>query len=259
MDMIKEKMLGAKRIGLIVAALFLICLVFIATGCTGGVGDNAPAAPDTMLPTAKESGSGDDIIIEPGNDGSLDLGGEQTSKKKGSSKADGKDASTEDIISMDDEKMVMMTVSDTGRSDPFLPAYEAARNPNAQAEAAARERAARDKVLSDAKLKFDLVEPPARVANSEDAQKVMTTKVSGIIYDVDSPSAILNIEGADYLVRSGDVVNGYKILAIARDVVTVQYGVNVYKAGVGELLATDGINYNTISNLENKFGGGGRK
>ena len=37
--------------------------------------------------------------------------------------------------------------------------------------------------------------------------------------------------------------------------VTVQYGSNVYKAGVGELFTGEGINFNTISNLESKFGG----
>ena len=75
------------------------------------------------------------------------------------------------------------------------------------------------------------------------------------MYDKQNPSAILNIESSDYLVRSGDVVNGYKVLSISPQTVTVQLGANVYKAGVGELLATDGLQYNTISNLDKKFGG----
>lgn len=252
-----EKNLTPKKIGLVVVSLFLAVLVFAAAGCTGGAGNNVPSASDTMVPPPK-AGAGDDIIVEPGDDGSA-VKTEKKSKKKNASKDTEEKAEAEDAISMEDEKMVTMVVPDTGRADPFLPEHEAIQNPNAQAEAAAKERAEREKVLSDAKLKFDLVEPPKGVGSDMDARKVMTTKVSGIIYDVDSPSAIINIEGADYLVRSGDVVNGYKILAIARTIVTVQYGANVYKAGVGELLATDGINYNTISNLENKFGGSGRK
>lgn len=100
-----------------------------------------------------------------------------------------------------------------------------------------------------------MVDPPNAAQADSDAEKVLTTKVSGVMYDTQSPSAILNIEGSDYLVRSGDVINGYKILAISPSVVTVQLGANVYKAGVGELLATDGIQYNTISNLDKKFGG----
>ena len=109
--------------------------------------------------------------------------------------------------------------------------------------------------MERAKLEYDLVDPPKSANSDSDASKILTTKVSGIMYDKDSPSAILNIESSDYLVRSGDVVNGYKVLSIQPTVVTVQLGSNVYQAGVGQLLVTDGINYNTISNLENKFGG----
>ena len=76
------------------------------------------------------------------------------------------------------------------------------------------------------------------------------------MFDKYNPSAIINIEGLDYLVRSGDVINGYKVLAISPQTVTVQLGANVYKAGVGELVTKDeGINYNKVSNLSKKFGG----
>ena len=60
---------------------------------------------------------------------------------------------------------------------------------------------------------------------------------------------------ADYLVKKGDVVNNYKVLAIAQDSVTVQLGSNVYKAGIGEILTEGSLNYNEVSNLGNKFGG----
>ena len=59
------------------------------------------------------------------------------------------------------------------------------------------------------------------------------------------------------MVRTGDIINNYKVLSIGKDNVTVQLGANVYKAGVGQLFTGEGINYNTISNLENKFGGSG--
>ena len=94
----------------------------------------------------------------------------------------------------------------------------------------------------------------------EMAQKIVTTKVSGIMYDKSNPSAILNIEGADYLVRSGDVINGYKVLSIGKNHVTVQKGSNVYKAGVGQLV-TEGqtdVTYNQVANLNKKFGGGNK-
>jgi hypothetical protein len=79
--------------------------------------------------------------------------------------------------------------------------------------------------------------------------------VSGILYDKFSPSAILNIEGNDYLVKKGDVVNNYKVVSILQDSVTVKLGANVYKAGIGEILTEGSLHHNDVSNLSNKFGG----
>ena len=102
---------------------------------------------------------------------------------------------------------------------------------------------------------YDLVEPPESVDSNSDAIRVMDTIVSGILYDKYSPSAILNIEGNDYLVKKHDTVNNYEILNITRDSVTVKLGANVYKAGIGEILTEGTINHNKVSNLNNKFGG----
>ena len=103
--------------------------------------------------------------------------------------------------------------------------------------------------------KFDLVEPPEVVNENSDAARVMDTIVSGILYDKYSPSAILNIEGNDYLVKKGDVVNKYKIVNIMQDSVIVKLGNNTYKAGIGEILTEGSVNYNDVSNLSKKFGG----
>lgn len=100
-----------------------------------------------------------------------------------------------------------------------------------------------------------LVPPPDVVNENSDAARVMDTMVSGILYDKFSPSAILNIEGNDYLVKKGDTVNNYKIIDIVQDSVTVCLGANIYKAGIGEILTEGTINKNNISNLNNKFGG----
>ena len=100
-----------------------------------------------------------------------------------------------------------------------------------------------------------LVPPPDAVNESSDAARVMDTMVSGILYDKFSPSAILNIEGNDYLVKKGDVVNNYKVLDIVKDSVTVCLGANVYTAGIGEILTEGQLNNNEVSNLNNKFGG----
>lgn len=103
--------------------------------------------------------------------------------------------------------------------------------------------------------KYDLVAPPEVINENSDAARVMDTIVSGILYDKFSPSAILNIEGNDYLVKKGDVVNNYKVLNILQDSVTVKLGNNVYKAGIGEILTEGTLNHNDVSNLSKKFGG----
>jgi hypothetical protein len=83
----------------------------------------------------------------------------------------------------------------------------------------------------------------------------MDTIVSGILFDKYSPSAILNIEGSDYLVKKGDTVNNYKIENITQDSVTVRLGNNSYTAGIGQILTEGNLNHNDVANLSNKFGG----
>ena len=102
---------------------------------------------------------------------------------------------------------------------------------------------------------FELIAPPETLNTNSDAARVMDTIVSGIMYDKFSPTAILNIEGNDYLVKKGDVVNNYKILNISQNSVSVKLGNNTYNAGIGEILTEGTINYNTVSNLNKKFGG----
>lgn len=135
------------------------------------------------------------------------------------------------------ESTVAMSVEDTGRSDPFLPEGQ------------------HQTIAKAPQGNFDLLPPPETITVDTQATEVITTKVSGIMYDRINPSAILRISDSDYLVRTGDVINGYKVLSIGKETVTVQYGANVYKAGVGELFSGDGIKFNTVSNLESKFGG----
>ncbi len=126
------------------------------------------------------------------------------------------------------------------KANPFLPYRDIVKNKNSKA--------------ADVPT-FSLVEPPEVINENSDAARVMDTIVSGILYDKYSPSAILNIEGSDYLVKKGDVVNNYKVVNIMQDSVTVQLGTNVYKAGIGEILTEGNLNHNNVSNLKNKFGG----
>jgi len=142
----------------------------------------------------------------------------------------------------DTDEMIAINIENLGRPNPFLPPGES------EAQIAS---------IPTESLKYDVLPPLEEPVADPSAKTVATTKVSGIMYDKNSPSAILNIDGMDYLVRSGDVLNGYKVLSIGKSVVTVQLGSNVYKAGVGELLAEGrgDITYNQVANLSNKFGG----
>ena len=101
----------------------------------------------------------------------------------------------------------------------------------------------------------DIVAPPEQLSDGSDAERIMDTSVSGILYDTYNPSAIINIEGTEYLVKRGDSVNNYHILDINNKYVVVKLGNNVYKAGVGEILTQGTVKNSNIPDLEHKFGG----
>lgn len=160
----------------------------------------------------------------------------QTAQLPGGTPDDAVDVLSRKKIIKGNQKMVMISVDNTGRQNPFLPANEI-------------------NIGSGISSLPILTPPPETLPIQSDAGKVMTTTISGILYDKYNPSAIINIEGTDYLVKKGDVINSYRILAIGKTEVIVQLGKNIYKAGVGELLTQTSMNYNTIANLNKKFGG----
>ena len=136
------------------------------------------------------------------------------------------------------DALVSVPVEDLGRANPFLP--------DGESTVVTRPTSI---------YGYSLMAPPDTLSEGSEASRIMSTKVSGILYDSTSPSAILNIEGNDYLVRTGDYINNYKVLSISKDLVTVQLGKNVYKAGVGQLMTDVTLNYNTVYDLQNRFGG----
>lgn len=137
-----------------------------------------------------------------------------------------------------ENKSVLNVPAGTIKQNPFLPYREMATS-----------------VVKDVPT-YQLIEPPETIQASSDAARVMDAIVSGILFDKYSPSAILNIEGNDYLVKKGDIVNNYKIINITQDTVTVKLGENSYRAGIGEILTEGTITHSNIPNLSNKFGGG---
>lgn len=206
-----------KSIGAVLAVLVLSTVMINTTGCTQGNMADEDIIINTPAELPKESVKvGDDGVNGAIAPDDVSIVADQTAKNS---------------------SMVAMSVEDMGRSDPFLPEHE------------------NSDYRPKTKYGFDLLPPPETITVDTTATEVISTKVSGIMYDRFNPSAILNISGSDYLVRTGDVINSYKVLSIGKDQVTVQNGANVYKAGVGELFTGEGINFNTISNLESKFGG----
>ena len=206
-----------------VAFAFVVALNL--TGCTpgGGTEDLTDSIPQQEV----------DIPVSEDNQ-------EQTSSKE---------INIPDDADMD--KMVSVSLDNVGRANPFMPPGEKPELSEAAKNAVA--------AIPQQRLQYDVLPPLETPSASvdENARRAATTRISGIMYDKNNPSAILNIDGMDYFVRSGDVLIGYKVLSISKSVVTVQVGANVYKAGVGQLVeeGKNLVNYNTVANLSTKFGG----
>jgi len=103
---------------------------------------------------------------------------------------------------------------------------------------------------------FEIIEPPTASVPDENLTRLLQTQISGILYDDESPSAIVNLNGLDQFVKIGDTISGYKIENITRDKVQISYKNNSYVASVGELFTRGSLEKQAaIVNLENKFAG----
>jgi len=183
--------------------------------------------------------------------------------------------STADIETVEKSgNMVSYDVSSIGRADPFMPFDEiqsfdkaerdAYAEANAHNTALAKIKKLRNTVIREADdispYSFNLPVPPTSLAGEgAAASKITRTKVVGIMYNKTSPSAIINVDNKDYLVRQGDKIIGqeYKVLQINPTWITVSLGSNVYSAAIGELFSRDDlqIHQNDLYNLKNRFGG----
>lgn len=135
-------------------------------------------------------------------------------------------------------KKAVVDIDDKSTINPFLPVTDTAA----------------PKKVSKPNPNFVL--PPTTLGKDSTASLLLNTMVSGIMYDAYNPSAIVHIKDTDYLVRKGDVINGYSILSIKPKTVTIKLGTNIYEAPVGIILATLSNNNNTDTvNLNNRFGG----
>lgn len=173
-----------------------------------------------------------------------------------------------------ENKLVGYDVVSVGRSDPFMPNGEAEAYNKAKKDAIAEADAYNAKIAKIQQLKsavirlpddtnpysYNLPVPPTSLADSETtASKITRTKVVGIMYNKSNPSAIINLDNKDYLVRQGDKIidEKYKVLQINQSWITVSLGSNVYSAGIGELFSKDDLDKtkNDLYHLESRFGG----
>lgn len=139
-------------------------------------------------------------------------------------------------------KKAIVAVDDKLVVNPFLPASEAIAKPT-------RKVAPKNPYY---------VLPPAKLEENSDAKLLMNTMVSGIMYDSYSPSAIIKINGVDYFVKKGDIIQGFNIIGINQNTVVIKRGANVFNAKVGRILATLDSNNNTGTyNINQRFGGSG--
>ena len=133
------------------------------------------------------------------------------------------------------KKNAVLDIDSGGRLTPFVPYKE--RN------------------LKYSAMDFgDLPFPPASGEMDEMLSQLVTAKVTGILYDDVSPSAIINVLDDDYLVKPGDKVESFEIESISQDFVAIKTGTNVYRAKVGDIV--DGELYGTgVYNLGHRFAG----
>lgn len=244
-----------RRPNLVIFLVFVAALVLLVSGCNNSKNDTSNVPPVPM-PAAEE-----DAGIRGRN-----AAPEQNEGKKSEIDVDNKAAQSSRMISYDVESL--------GRSNPFMPygeyqAYENAKR-SAIAEANAHNaEVARLNSLKGKKIRekddispysFNLPVPPTSLAGEgSTAAKITQTKVVGIMYNKESPSAIINLDNKDYLVRPGDKIidEKYSVVKINPNWITVSMGANVYSAAIGELFSKEGIetNQTDLYNLKNRFGG----
>jgi Tfp pilus assembly protein PilP len=253
----------------------IVLVSFLLGGCVGQSPDVTPTGVPNVAPQQglQQSDSGTDNY---GNNKYKSANADPAQRIDDIQNGENKKGNRSVDIDVDDAhsgKMISYDVATIGRSNPFMPfnemlEYEKARS-SAIAEANSRNAQIRKiKNLQNYAIreqddispyKFNLPVPPTALDTNTVAAKITKTKVVGIMYNIKSPSAIINVDNKDYLVRPGDKIIGqeYKVVKITPNWVTAAMGSNVYSAAIGEAFSKDRIetNQTDIYNLKERFGG----
>lgn len=144
-----------------------------------------------------------------------------------------------------EDNSLMVSLGVSGRTHPFLPHKRVKIRTSQSNEFAA--------------VPFEIIEPPSMVAYDPGISRLLETKITGILYDNVSPSAVVVIDGVDEFVKVGDKIFGYTISEITPDKVVISYGKNTLTASIGQLFSQqDMTNGRVVPNLERKFSGSRR-
>ena len=153
----------------------------------------------------------------------------------------------EDAINFEngEDNSIMVSLGTSGRQHPFLPH--------------ARAKAKANQVSDFAAVPFEIIEPPTTYVADPAITKLLEAKITGILYDSASPSAVVVIDGVDEFVKVGDKIFGYTISQITRDKVVISYGSNTFTASIGQLFSQQEMTMGrAVPNLEKKFSGSRR-
>lgn len=245
--------------------LLFASVSMLATGCGPQSQDNSisnlpPASPAVQ----RGAGSGGVNAGEQADDASV-----------GKRRRNARDNMVDINVELEENfgKMITYEVPYMGRGNPFMPYAEELEFQNARSSAIREANEKNAQIIKMKKLKdiavrepddispysFNLPVPPTSSGAGSQAATITKTKVVGIMYNAKSPSAIINVDNKDYLVRPGDKIIGqeYIVTKINETWVTAAMGSNVYSAAIGELFSKDSVqeNQTDIYDLKNRFGG----
>lgn len=144
-----------------------------------------------------------------------------------------------------EDNSIMVSLGHPKRLNPFVPHKRATVNSALSSEFAS--------------VPFEIIEPPSTVTVDSNINRLLEAKITGILYDPQSPSAVVVIDGVDEFVKTGDKIFGYTITSITRDKVVISYGKNTFTASIGQLFSPEDMNAGwVVPNLEKKFAGSRR-
>lgn len=83
--------------------------------------------------------------------------------------------------------------------------------------------------------KIDIL-PPSETLGEPDPllDKLMSIKVSGILYDGVNSSAVINLGGVDYFVQKGDKIDSFTVVDITKTSVAIKEKNNIFSASIGQ-------------------------